>query len=259
MAHKNKSNESPYTRRTTLSQRQQQTGGHKKPTDIFSVEEANDRLYDIFRNHDMNWITHEQRKQLCQFYVILMENQKVHNFTRLVNFRDIAIKHFIDCLVVKQITELKFPLLDMGTGPGFPGIPLKILFPQDKIILAEGVQKRVEFLKVVREKLELKELDIIGRNIDQTFVYPVNGVITRAVEEVSNTLKNVSQCLQVGGKVYLMKGPGVDPEIKSAKAEWKEYFKLVQDVAYELPKTTQARRLVVFEKIKALPLPDDDE
>lgn len=262
MAHKNQKNYSPYKarqeKRGTPPASRPLQGKHKKPEVIYSVNEANDRLDDIFRNHDFHLVSHQQRQQLAQFYQFLMENQEHQNFTRLLKLRDIAIKHYIDCLIITEHTKLQFPLMDVGTGPGFPGIPLKILFPKEKILLAEGVQKRVEFLKQVRTELQLKNLDIIGRNINKYFVYPVNGVITRAVEDISNTLGNVLSCLQLGGRVYFMKGPGVAPEIQMAAEQWKEYYKLVQDVAYSLPHTPHERRLVVYEKIKNAPLPEDD-
>ena len=251
MAHKNRTNLSPMKSKQGFS--------HKKPESIYSAEEANDRLLDIFKNHGFEWVTHQQRKQLAEFYVLLMQQQTKENFTRLLNLRDVAIKHFIDSLIVAKLTPLQFPLLDVGTGPGFPGIPLKILFPDEKIILAEGVQKRVEFLKEVREKLGLKNLDIIGRNINPYFAYPVQGVITRAVEDVGNTLSNVLTSLQTGGKVYFMKGPNVDPEIEAAKDKFLEFYKLEKDIAYDLPHTTHHRRLVIYQKIKMAPLIDFDE
>ena len=188
-----------------------------------------------------------------------MENQEKENFTRLLKLRDIAIKHFIDCMIIVEHTKLQFPLMDVGTGPGFPGIPLKILFPKEKILLAEGVQRRVEFLKHVRSEMKLQNLDIIGRNINPNFVYPVNGVITRAVEDVGNTLRNVLSCLQLGGRVYFMKGPGVDPEIAMAKSEMSEFYKLVENIPYVLPHTPHERRLVVYEKIKHAEIPENDE
>lgn len=283
MAHKNKSNQSPYTARRKLAaqeagklaaqasgsrggaplsragtQSPSLQGKHKKPESIYSVEEANDRLADIFRNHEFE-CSHQERAKLAKFYRLLMENQEKENFTRLLKLRDIAIKHFIDCRIITTLTDLKFPLLDVGTGPGFPGIPLKIHFPKEKILLAEGVQRRVEFLKHVRTEMQLENLDIIGRNINKYFVYPVNGVITRAVEDIGNTLGNVLSCLQLGGRVYFMKGPGVDPEIPSALKEYSEYYKLVKDIPYTLPHTPHQRRLVIFEKIKHAPIPEDLE
>ncbi|MGE3760545.1 MAG: 16S rRNA (guanine(527)-N(7))-methyltransferase RsmG, partial [Pseudobdellovibrionaceae bacterium] len=228
MAHKNKTNYSPY------KARQKEKGGssaprtlkgqHVKPEKIYSFDEANDRLFDIFRNHGFADYPHEKRAQLVKFYQLLMETQAHNNFTRLLKIRDVGIKHFIDCLLVPQLTNLKFPLMDLGTGPGFPGIPLKIEFPNEKIILAEGVQKRVEFLKKVREEMGLKKLDVIGRNINPSFLYPVQGVITRAVEDIGNTLSNVINSLQTGGRVYFMNGPGVYPEIPAAEKIHKEYY-----------------------------------
>ncbi len=260
MAHKNKTNYSPYKARQSQNRPQSGPllGKHKKPETIFELNEANDRLADIFRNHDFDLVSHEQRKQLAHFYRLLMQNQEHQNFTRLLKLRDVAIKHFIDSIIITQHTKLMFPLLDVGTGPGFPGIPLKIMYPNEKVLLGEGVQKRVEFLKQVRSEMELQNLDILGRNINQYCVYPVNGVITRAVEDISNTLTNVMSCLQVGGRVYFMKGPGVDPEIPMAQEKHSKYFKLVEDTAYSLPHTTHDRRLVVFEKIQNAPLPEDD-
>lgn len=282
MAHKNKSNWSPYTARRKASASKgapatsaagaggksrsgekaaytQDGSRHKRATEAYPFGEADDRIYDVFRNHDFGDYPHAKRQQLTRFYELLMQNQNEQNFTRLLNIRDIAIKHFIDSLIVTRHVQLKFPLLDMGTGPGFPGLPLKIHFPEDKIVLAEGVQRRVEFLKHVRESLGLKNLPIIGRNVNAEMFYPVNGVITRAVEDASNTLGNVINCLQTGGDVVLMKGPNCTPEIQPALDKHGEYFKLKADIAYELPKSPHERRLLVFTKIKAAPLPDFEQ
>jgi 16S rRNA (guanine527-N7)-methyltransferase len=225
-------------------------GQHRRPEIIYPIPEANDRLWDLFRHHGLADFPHDKREMLARFYHLLMNHQLTDNVTRITKFRDIAIKHFIDSLIVAQITKLQFPLLDVGTGAGFPGIPLKILFPTEKIILAEGVRRRVDFLRAVREELKLENLDLIGRKVDPTFVYPVRGVITRALSDISQTLYDISQCLEVGGFVYLMKGPGVDAELVEAKAKWSEYFQLENDIPYELPKTPHQRRLVIFSKIK---------
>lgn len=253
MAQKNKKNYSSYKKRNQ-GKPQTKSRGHVKPEKIYSLNEANDRLYDIFRNHDYEDFPHDKRMQLARFYQLLLEEQKNQNFTRLVNLRDIAIKHFIDCLMVAKVKDLQFPLMDVGTGPGFPGIPLKILFPEEQIFLAEGVGKRVSFLKHVREELELPKLGIFGRNINDAFVYPVRSVITRAVEEINNTLRNVFHCLQTGGEVYFMKGPRATEELERLDSELMEYYELTHDIDYQLPKTQHARRLVVFKKIKPAPL-----
>ncbi len=281
MAHKNKSNISPYktrqAERLNEKSNEKQTpnhksvslnslakqGKHKKPLQIFDVEQANDRLYDLFRNHEFSDVPHLTRKTLAQFYVLLMQTQEKENFTRLVSIKDVGIRHFIDCMMVPRLTDLQFPLMDLGTGPGFPGIPLKILYPNAPIFLAEGVQRRVEFLKKVRDELNLQELYIVGRNINPYFAYPMQSVITRAVEDIGNTLTNVSTCLQTGGRVYFMKGPNVDPELEALEKDpnhklLKEHYVLEKNIHYFLPKTPHERRLLVFKKIKAFPWPDFD-
>ena len=286
MAHKNKTNWSPYTARkkakgaTSSGSAARSSDGakadgsrHRKSTENYTIDEAEDRLRDLFEHHGLKHVPVAQRRDLARFYRLMMDNQNERNFTRLLTLRDVGIKHFVDCLIVPEILRehgvpLLFPLMDVGTGPGFPGIPLKIAFPNERIILAEGVQKRVDFLKQVRDELGFPygkgteeqgihaPLDILGRNVNEECFVSVQGVITRAVEDASNTLGNVIHALQTGGRVYLMKGPNCDPEIGPALEKWGEYYTLEKDIHYELEKTPHMRRLLVFKKIKMHPLPD---
>jgi 16S rRNA (guanine527-N7)-methyltransferase len=197
-------------------------------------------------------LTDEMYLKLAQFYIFLMDYQKKYNLTRLETYEEIAIKHFVDCIYVPQLTEIPDRLLDLGTGAGFPGVPLKIALPEKKIILAEGVQKKVDYLKELREHLDLKGLDIIGRKVESKMQYPVNGVITRAVEVVESTLKNVIHCLQTNGRVIFMKTPDIDVEMEIARKSMGEYFELIEDKKYQLGNTSHKRRLVVYKKIKSL-------
>lgn len=271
MAHKNRSNWSPYKSRSKPADKGSESkpadgGKHRRSTENFSLDEVDDRLRDIFERHGLRGFAHAKRRTLAEFHMLLMGNQNERNFTRLLTLRDVGIKHFVDCLIVPEILHkngvpLLFPLLDVGTGPGFPGIPLKILYPEERIILAEGVQKRVDFLKHVRQELGLGDsdghgLDILGRNINSECFLPVQGVITRAVEDASNTLGNVIHSLQTGGRVYLMKGPNCSPEIPMALDKWGEYYRLEKDIEYEIEGTPNQRRLLVFQKTKLYPLPD---
>lgn len=252
MAHKNKTNWSAYKARNpqNSSSPAQLRGRHHTPPQIFSLAEAEDRLHDIFFNHDLKSIAPRQISQMARFYRLLMMAQTHNNFTRLLKFRDIAIKHFIDSILVTKQAQLQFPILDIGTGPGFPGIVLKILFPTERILLAEGVQKRVDFLKQVRDELQLEQLEIFGRNVTPEFEYPVPAVITRAVEDMSNTLHNVSRCLQTNGKAYFMKGPNIDPELALVKnSPVAKYYKLITDHRYHIPKTSHQRSLIIYQKV----------
>lgn len=226
-------------------------GTHRRPEQIYDFEEADNRLQDLFRHHGFGDYPHSKRRQLTEFYRILMENQKTQNFTRLVKLRDVGLKHFIDSLMVSRLHPLKFPLIDLGTGPGIPGIPLKIEHPEGRIILVEGVRKRVEYLKMVRERMGLEQLDIIGRYMDEEFAYPCQSLIARAVQGgLGRMLGLISQSVVDGGEVLLMKGPNVDDELDEALKQWKGYYDVQKDLHYELPNTPNQRRLVVLTKIK---------
>jgi 16S rRNA (guanine527-N7)-methyltransferase len=205
----------------------------------------------IFKEHGVKLsLTDEMLEQFAKFYKFLMDYNRKYNLTRLKTFEEVAVKHFIDCLYVAQLTHLPDPLIDMGSGAGFPGVPLKIARPDVRVILVEGVQKKVEYLKELREHLNLKLLDIIGRNVEPKMHYPVQGVITRAVEVISATLKNTVNCVQTGGYVILMKTPGIDAEIKEAKETMGEIYELVENIDYRLGKTSHERKLLVYKKIK---------
>lgn len=195
-------------------------------------------------------LTPKQLDRLAAYHAILLDRNRTLNLTRILNLDDIVLKHYVDCfLVARYVPVLPEPLLDIGSGAGFPGVPLKILFPDSHIILGEGVRKRVNFLREVREELGFSKLDIIGRNIDREFEYPVHGIITRAVETIRDTLRRVSNCLMPGGQAIFMKGPNVDQEIEDAGKKFPELYKLEKDIAYSLPSSSYRRRLVIYRKL----------
>jgi len=205
-------------------------------------------LAGLLRKHGQQ-LAPDRLDLLVQFHALLVEKNRKLNLTRIRNLEDIVLKHYVDCfLVARFVPQLPSPLLDIGTGGGFPGIPLKILFPDTQVILAEGVRKRVEFLREVRESLGLENLDIVGRNIDRDFEYPVNGIITRAVEPIRDTLRRVSNCLVPGGIAIFMKGPNVDGEKVDAAGKFPELYTEVEDHRYTLPSSPFRRSLVVYRK-----------
>lgn len=213
------------------------------------ISQVAKNLQAVFKRHDVKVpLTDEMLEQFAKFYKFLMEYNQKYNLTRLKTFEEVAVKHFVDCLYVLHFTELPEPLIDMGSGAGFPGIPLKIAKPDLRIILVEGVQKKVEYLKELREHLGLKKLDIIGRNVEPKMHYPVQGVITRAVEVISGTLKNTINCVQTGGKVILMKTPGIHAEIKEAQEI--SNYELILNKDYRLGPSEHERKILVYQKVK---------
>ena len=192
-------------------------------------------------------LSSQQVEQFWKFYQLLVEKNDEYDLTRITGFEDIITKHFIDCLYVTRLVELPFPLVDIGTGAGFPGIPLKILHPDDHIILAEPRHKRVQFLNEVIDTLELENIEIYPHMVTDYSFFQARGVITRALEATAETLHRVHHFLPPGGQVLFMKGPGVDSE--PADVGLDENFTITFDSDYTLPGTTYRRRLLVFSKI----------
>lgn len=219
------------------------------PLKTMSFHEIDERIYDVFYNHGFKNFPHAQRQELSRFCEYLLKAQKKLNLTRLLKIQEIALKHFIDCLLIDQLWSLKFPLIDLGTGPGFPGIPLKVLHPEQQIILVESVKKRVDYLKALRSEMGFKSLDILGRKFDSSFNYPCQSFITRALQmPIDEVLQNAAPCLPAGGEVVLMKGPAVDQENLQSQATTHNSFKLKKVISYHLPESPHERRLVIYEK-----------
>lgn len=207
-------------------------------------------MIELLRRSEIK-LNKEQIHQLWTYHNLLRARNTDQELTRIIGFEPIIIKHYVDCMIVGKFLELPSPLVDVGTGAGFPGIPLKIRYPHLKITLAEPRPKRIAFLKEVIHTLKLKNVDVFEHKVvSRSFKTPVKGVITRAVETIDKTMLRTSGCLEIGGKLVFLKGPAVDPEISEVRKRFGDYFKLTLDKRYELPFTKHSRRLVVFEKLK---------
>src|SRR5689334_6377684 len=123
----------------------------------------------------------DQFDRLWAYHRMLRETNAELNLTRLHNFETMVLKHYVDSLLVLKFTELPSPLVDMGSGPGLPGIPLKIARPEVAMILAEPRGARAEFLREVCNRLKLEAIEVFAGKIGPKFTREVGGVITRAV------------------------------------------------------------------------------
>jgi len=182
-----------------------------------------------------------------KYYLLLREHED-EDLTRLRNFEDIIIKHFIDSAYVTELIELPPSLLDIGTGAGFPGIPLKILKPDLRLILSEGRKRRVSFLSTVIDELALQDASLYPHMVSEHSFFDVAGVITRALEPVDKTLSRIAHFLPERGTVIFMKGPGADEELSALSEEIRSTFSLTEDIPYTLPNTAYDRRLLIFRK-----------
>lgn len=191
-----------------------------------------------------------QLEQLWQFDQLLRRRNQDRDLTRLIEFESVVVKHYIDSMYVGQFLELPSPLVDVGTGAGFPGIPLKIRYPELELTLAEQRPRRISFLQEAIRTLDFKATTTFKqRVVSRSFTTPMRGVITRAVEPIEKTLLRTSGCTRAGSQIIFMKGPGVDAELAAAQKRFASEYTLEIDQPYVLPHSPHSRRLLVFRRL----------
>ena len=197
--------------------------------------------------------------QLEQFYNymnILIEWNKFMNLTGITEPEEVITKHFIDSLTVLDKVDKSASVIDVGTGAGFPGIPIKIVLPNTKIVLLDSLNKRIKFLNEVIEKLGLKNIETIhgraeeyGKNKNHREKYDI--AIARAVAPLNILLEYLMPFAKVNGKCLCMKGSSSEEEIENSKNAIKVLGgKLVKTEDFYIPNTDMKRRIVQVNKVK---------
>ena len=190
----------------------------------------------------------EQLQQLEKFYRLLIEwNQKI-NLTRITEKEDVYLKHFYDSLtIVKEIDLSKVDTLcDVGTGAGFPGIVLKIFYPNLKITLIDSLLKRVNYLNEIIKELKLKDIKAIhtrGEEYHETF----DVVTARAVANIEKLLKYTMHLVNKNGKLIAMKGNIEEELTDDVRKKINKKYKISKINKILLPKENSNRSLIVIE------------
>lgn len=191
-----------------------------------------------------------QLAQLWAYHSLLRKRNQGMELTRLVGFESIVIKHYVDSMIVSDFFPIPSPIVDVGTGAGFPGIPLKIRLPHLSLVLAEPRPKRVAFLEEAVRVTGLKGVEVFPHKVvSRSLTKPMRGAISRAVETMDKTILRTSGCLGAGGLLVFLKGPAVDPEIQEVRRRFPDALELVLDQHYRLPGTPFDRRLIVFRRL----------
>jgi 16S rRNA (guanine(527)-N(7))-methyltransferase RsmG len=214
-----------------------------------------DYMVRLFRESGLN-LSDEAYHQFWTFHQQIRKKNDELDLTRIRRFEDMVLKHYVDCALVPTLIELPSPLLDIGTGAGFPGIPIKIVSPHVQLVLSEGRKKRVEFLHEICKLLDLAGVYIyphkIGPKLDLADLdVKIKGVITRAFESIDKTLLRIVSFLPRGAQAIFMKGPSCRPEIDKALDLMGQEYKLSEDISYSIPNSPHQRRLVVFTRTSA--------
>lgn len=195
------------------------------------------------------FLNNNQKEQLEEFYNILIEENKKINLTRIIEREDVYLKHFYDSLTIVKTVDLNEinTLCDVGTGAGFPGIVLKIVFPHLKITLIDSLLKRVNYLNETINKLNLKDIEAIHtRSEDYKGEFDV--VTSRAVANLNKLIPWSIHLVKKSGKLISMKG-NIDDELTCIENILNNCnCKIDNIVKFKLPKEDSNRSLVIISK-----------
>lgn len=199
-----------------------------------------------------------QKRQFFEFYEILVEWNEFMNLTGITEYEEVNEKHFVDSVSLVKAVDLKNvkTVIDVGTGAGFPGVPLKIAFPHLEVTLLDSLNKRVKFLNAVIEKLGLTGIKAIhGRAEDYAkqseYREQFDLCVSRAVANLSTLSEYCVPYIHIGGMFIPYKSGEIDSEVEdSKKAIHILGGKLLDVIKFQLPGTEIGRSFVQIEKVQ---------
>lgn len=205
-------------------------------------------------------IKDEQADQLLSFMEILLEANQYINLTSITEPKDFILKHIVDSLIMFSKDDINegIQVLDLGTGGGFPGIPLKILYPEIQITLVDSVGKKLKFIDNAARKLGIKvelvheRAENLGKNKKYREKYDI--VISRAVANMQTLLELCLPLVKIDGLMIASKGPKYNEELDGAKNAMKilgGQVKSIKDCI--IPIAELERHIIFIQKINATP------
>jgi 16S rRNA (guanine527-N7)-methyltransferase len=210
-------------------------------------------------------LSSRQVKQFELYYWELIEWNKRINLTAITDYSSVQVKHFLDSLTVtlalseEEVAGQDFNIIDIGTGAGFPGVPLKIVFPQPRLVLIEPTTKKTAFLHHIVRKLELENVEVLNSRAEEAAHLPLYReqftlVLSRAVALLPTLVELTLPFCRIGGRFIAQKKGEIDQEVNRAeKAIAVLGGKLDQIKKIELNEFDDARHLVIIDKICPTP------
>ena len=207
------------------------------------------------------------QKQLEQFYIYYQElldwNQRL-NLTAITDYEEVQIKHFLDSLTVilalrQPVGGMDFRLIDVGAGAGLPGIPLKILLPNIRLVLLEATAKKAVFLHHLKQKLGLDNIEIVVGRAEEVaheaqYREKFDVVLSRAVAPLPTLVELTLPFCTIGGSFIAQKKGAIDPEISRASQAISTLGGNLREVKrIDLEEFTDERQLIIIDKISLTP------
>ncbi|SFO51133.1 16S rRNA m(7)G-527 methyltransferase [Pseudobutyrivibrio sp. JW11] len=221
------------------------------------------RDYSYLKNTIIDWnltLDDKQINQLDLFYEMLVEKNKVMNLTAITEFDEVIVKHFADSLSIGKVMPSNInTVCDLGTGAGFPGIPMAIAYPNIQFTLIDSLNKRIKFLQEVVDALGLKNVTLIharaeeaGRN--KLYREKFDLVVSRAVANISTLSEYCLPLVKLNGYFISFKSGDIKEEVSlSGNAIQKLGGSMEEPVYFSLPDTDISRSFIIIGKKKSTP------
>ena len=203
-------------------------------------------------------LTEIQSEQLEKYYNLLIEWNKKINLTSIVEKEIVYLKHFYDSLTLSKVIDLtkNISICDIGTGAGFPGIVLKIVFPNLDITLVDALNKRIKFLNMVIENLNLENIKAVHGRMEEysmNHIEKYDVITARAVAHLSNLLEYGSQACKIGGNLIFMKSD-IEEELRESSNAIKVLNLEISKIEkFKLPIEDSKRTIICLKKINKTP------
>ena len=216
-----------------------------------------EQFKNLLQEHDII-LNSRQEQQFRRYFELLQTWNEKLNLTSITQKEDVYEKHFYDCLTLAFTTDLNGKTLcDVGCGAGFPSIPLKIAFPNLKVTCLDSMNKRMDFVKMVIEELDLHDIDVVvaraedyGRKNREKY----DIVTARAVSRLNILMELSSPLVKVGGNFIAMKGPMAKEEAMECDKACKELnLDLIDRQKVILPMSFGKRYNLVYKKLDYTP------
>ncbi|MBN1595433.1 16S rRNA (guanine(527)-N(7))-methyltransferase RsmG, partial [candidate division FCPU426 bacterium] len=198
--------------------------------------------------------TEETLDVFHHYYQLLIQWNKRMNLTSITAIHDVYFKHFLDSISSSCIVSYSNQyVVDMGTGAGFPGLPLKILYPHLKVVFVDSSQKKIKALKEICKDLNINNCEFVADNVENmgrgSFRAAFDVVITRALSSLNVIIELGIPLLKINGKLIAYKGPNVEKEVENSyKALNVLNALIIKNLEIKVPFAEFKRRIIIVEK-----------
>lgn len=213
------------------------------------------KIRELFLKENIE-LSEKQLQEFSDYKSLLLEYNEKFNLTAITDEEEIIVKHFIDSVLAGKFIDNGASIVDIGSGAGFPAIPLKILNPSLKFTLLDAINKRVVFLIAVVEKLQLTDMECLHKRAEEQALENrgmYDYAVARAVSKLSTLAEYALPLLKTGGKLIAYKGDNPEGEVEEAKKALSILGGQVVSIEKFLLAGSQKRSFIIVKKIKQTP------